>query len=189
MSNSLQACELQHTRLPCSSLSPWVCSGSRPVMPSNCVSDAIQPSHPVAPFSPTFNLYQHQSFPMSRLLLSGDQNIGVSASASVLPMNMQRWFPLGLTDLISFPSKGFPNVFSSTTIQKHPFLALSLLYGPTLTPLYDYWENQSFDYTDHCQQSSYQDRNLAIINYVSLSLPFSLINLIYLCLQSMTIAI
>ena len=107
MSNSLQACELQHTRLPCSLLSPWVCSGSRPVMPSNCVSDAIQPSHPVAPLSPTFNLYQHQSFPMRRLFLSGDQNIGVSASASVLPMNMQRWFPLGLTDLISFPSKGF----------------------------------------------------------------------------------
>ena len=167
MSNSLQPYELQHTRLPCSSLSPWLCSSSCPLMPSNHVSDAIQPSHPVASFSPYL-----QSLP-----------------ASVLPMNMQGWFPLGLTDLISFPSKGFPNVFSSTTIQKHPFLALSLLYGPTLSPLYDYWKNHSFDYTDHCQQSSYQDRNLAIINYISLSLPLSLKNLINLCLQSMTIAI
>ena len=152
------------------------------VMPSNLL--ILLPPSP-----PTFSLYQHQSFPMSWLFLSGDQNIGVSASASVLPMNMQGWFPLGLTDLISFPSKGFPNVFSSTTIQKHPFLALSLLYGPTLSPLYDYWKNHSFDYTDHCQQSSYQDRNLAIINYISLSLPLSLKNLINLCLQSMTIAI
>ena len=61
------------------------------------------------------------SFPMSWLFASGDQSIGVSASASVLPMSIQDWFPLGLTGLTSLQSKGLSRVFSNTTVQKHPF--------------------------------------------------------------------
>ena len=62
-----------------------------------------------------------RSFPMSRLFTSGGQSIGASASASVLPMNIQDWFPLGLTDLISLLSKGLSRVFSNTTVQQHQF--------------------------------------------------------------------
>ena len=80
------------------------------------------------------------SFPMSWLLASGGQSIGVSTSASVLPMNIQDWFPLGLTGLISLQSKGLSRAFSSTTVRKHQFLVFSLLYGPTLTSIQDYWK-------------------------------------------------
>ena len=96
-------------------------------------------------------------FPSSRVFSSElaicirCQSIG--ASASVLPMNTQGWFPLGLTGMISLLSKGLSRVFSSATIQKHQFV-LSLLYGPTLTSVRDYWKNHSFDYTDLCQQSN-----------------------------------
>ena len=90
-------------------------------------------------------------FPMSRFSASGGQSIGVSASASVLPMNIQGWFPLGLTGLISLQSKGLSRIFSRTIVRKHQFF--SLLYGPTLTPIYDYWKNHSFDYTDLYWQS------------------------------------
>ena len=93
-------------------------------------------------------------FPMSLLFTSGDQNIGAqSASAIILPMNIQGWFPLGLTGLISLQSEGLWSVLSSTTGPKHQFLALRLLYGPTLTSVNDYWKNHSLDYTDLCQQS------------------------------------
>ena len=80
-------------------------------------------------------------------------NTGSLVSASVLPMNIQSWFPLGLTDLIFLLSKGLSGVFSSTTLWKHQFLALTLLYGPTFKSVHDYWKNYSFDYTDLCQQS------------------------------------
>ena len=77
------------------------------------VSDAIQPSHPLSSPSPSaFNLSQHLSFPMSLFFASGGQSIG--ASALILPMNIQGWFPLGLTSFISLPSKGLSRVFSST---------------------------------------------------------------------------
>ena len=75
------------------------------------------------------------------------------ASASVLPMNIQGWFPLGLTGLISLPSKGLSRVFSSTTVQKHQCFGDQSSYGPTLTSILDYWKNRSFDYMDLCQQS------------------------------------
>ena len=111
------------------------------------IGDAIQPSHPLlSPSPPALNLSQHQVlFIMSQLFTSGGQSIGASASASVLPMNIQDWFPLGLTGWISLQSKGFSRVFSNTTFQKHQFSALSLLSGPTLTSIHDYWENHSFD--------------------------------------------
>ena len=85
------------------------------------VSDAISPSHPLLPFSFAYNQHQffHQSFPISQLFVSDGQRIGVSALVSVLPMNIQDLFILGLTGLISLQSKGFSRVFSSTTVWKH----------------------------------------------------------------------
>ena len=89
------------------------------------VSDAIQPSHCLpSPFPPTFKFFSASgSFPMSQLFASGGQRIVVSASASVLPMNIQDWFPLGLTGWISLQSKGLSRVFFNTTVQKHQFFS------------------------------------------------------------------
>ena len=91
------------------------------------------------------------SFLMSWVLASGGQSTGASASAVVLPVNIRGWFPLGLTGLISVQSKGLSRVFTNTTIQKHQFLVLSLLYDPTLLSVHDYWKNHSFDYTNFSQ--------------------------------------
>ena len=86
----------------------------------HCVSDAIQLSHPPSsPSPPAFNLSKSGSFQMSQLFSSGGQSIGVSASTSVLPTNIQDWFPLGWTGWISLQSKGLSRVSSSTTVQKH----------------------------------------------------------------------
>ena len=84
------------------------------------VGDAIQPSHPLSsPSLPNFNLSQHQAVFKWVSSLHHVAKILVSTSASVLPMNIQDWFPLGWTGLISLQSKGFSRVFSNTTIQKH----------------------------------------------------------------------
>ena len=97
------------------------------------------------------------SFPMSNFTSDG-QSIVASASVSVLPMNIQDWFPLWVTGLISLQSKGLSTVFSNTTILHHQFsinsLALSFLYGPTLTSIHNYWKNHSFDKMDLCQWSN-----------------------------------
>ena len=77
--------------------------------------------------------------------ISGGQSIGASASASVLPMNIQDRFLLGLTGLISLQSKGLSTVFSNTTVQKHHCLVLRFLCGPTLTSIHDHWKNHSLD--------------------------------------------
>ena len=91
------------------------------------VADAIQPSHPLpSPSPPTCNLSQHQGFPVIQFFASGGQSIGVSASTSVLPMNIQDRFPLGWTGWISLQSKGLSRVFSSTTVQKHQFFSAQL---------------------------------------------------------------
>ena len=93
------------------------------------VSDAIQPSHPLSSSSlPAFQT--SGSFPMSQFFALGGLSIAVSASASVLPMNIQDWFPLGLIGLISLQSRGLLRVFSNITVQKHPFFSaqLSLVY-------------------------------------------------------------
>ena len=91
------------------------------------VGEAIQPSHPVIPFFSHLQRFPaSDSFPVSQFFTSGGQSIGVSASASVLPMNIQGWFPLGLTDLISLQSKGLWRVFSNTTVQRHQFLGAQL---------------------------------------------------------------
>ena len=120
------------------------------------VGDAIQPSHPLSsPSPPAFNLSQHWVFfTMSQFFTSGGQSIGVSVSASVLPVSIQDWFPLGWTGLISLQSKGLSRVFSNTTVQSISSLALSFLYSPTLTSIRDYWKNHNFDWMDLCWQSN-----------------------------------
>ena len=92
------------------------------------------------------------SFPMSQFFPSGGQSTGASVSASVLPINIQDWFPLGLTGLISLQSKELSRVFSNTTVQKQQFFGVQPV--STLIFIHDYWKNHSFDYTDFCQQSN-----------------------------------
>ena len=123
MSDSLWPHGLHHARPPCSSPTPGACSNSCPL--SRWCHPTISSS--VVPFS--FHLQSFPasgSFPMSHFFISGGQIIGVSASASVLPMNIQDWFPLGLTGLISLQSKGFSRVFSNTIVQNHQFFGAQL---------------------------------------------------------------
>ena len=123
MSNSLQPDGLQHARLPCASPSHRACSNSRPS--SQWCHPTISSS--VVPFSSCLQSFPASgSFPMSQLFTSGGQNIGVSTSASLLPMNIQNWFPLELTDLNSLQPKGLSSVFSNTTFQKHQFFGTKL---------------------------------------------------------------
>ena len=116
---------LQRDRLPCLSLSPGICSDSHPL--SQWCYLTISSS--AAPFSFCLQSFPvWGSFPTSQLFISGGQSTG--ASASVLPMNIQSWFPLGLTGLISLLSKGLSRIFSSTMIWKHKFFsAHSSLYS------------------------------------------------------------
>ena len=108
--------ELQHARLLCSSLPPRVCSNSCPL--SRWCHPAISSS--VVPFSSHLPSFPASgSFPMSQFFTTGDQSIGVSASASVLPVNIQDWFPLGWTGWISLQSNGLSRVLFNTTVQKH----------------------------------------------------------------------
>ena len=107
MFGSLQPHELQQTRLPCASQSPGACSDSCPL--SQWCHPTISSS--TIPFSSCLQSFpESESLPMSRLFTSGGQNIGAPASASVLPMNIQGWFPLGLTGLISLQSKRLSRV-------------------------------------------------------------------------------
>ena len=87
---------------------------------------------------------------MSQIFAWGGQSIGVSASALVLPMNIQDWFPLGWTGWISLQSKGLSRVFSTPQFKSISSLVLSFLYSPTLTSIHDHWKNHSFDYMDLC---------------------------------------
>ena len=115
------------------------------------VGDAIQPSHSLlSPSFPAFNLFQHQG--LFKWVSSSHQVakvLGVSASASVLPMNIQDWFPLGWTGWISLQSKGLSRVFSNSS--KASILSHSAFFLVQLS--HDYWKNHSLDYTDLCQQS------------------------------------
>ena len=126
VSDSLWPHELQHTSLPCPSLSPRVCSNSCPL--SRWWHPTI--SFSVIPFSPCPQSFPASgSFPVSRLFASGGQSIEASASESVLSVNIQYWFPLGLTGLISLLTKELSRVFSSTTIRKKFFSAQSSLWS------------------------------------------------------------
>ena len=118
--NSLQPHESQHARPPCPSPTPGVHSNSRPL--SRWCHPAISSS--LVPFSSCpQSLPPSGSFPMSQLFKWGGQSIGVSASASVLPMNTQDWSALEWTGWISLQSKGLSRVFSNTTVQKHQFFS------------------------------------------------------------------
>ena len=116
VSDSLWPHELQHNRTPCPSPTPRVYPYSCPL--SQWCHPTISSS--VVPVSPCLQSFPASgSFQMSQLFTSGGQNIGVSASTSVLPMNIQGWFPLGWTVWISLQSMGLSRVFFSTTVQKH----------------------------------------------------------------------
>ena len=120
MSDSLRLHGLQHARLPCPSQSPGVCSNS---------CSLNQGCHPtisssVIPFSSCLQSFPASgSFTGSQLFTSGGQKIVASALKSGLPMNIQGWFPLGLTGLISLQSRGLSSVFTNTTVQKNHFFS------------------------------------------------------------------
>ena len=123
VSSSLQPYGLQHTRLPCPSPTPGACSNSHPS--SWWCHPTISSS--IIPFSSCLQSFPTSgSFLRSQFFTSGGQSIGVLASASVLPMNIQNWFLLRLTGLISLQSKGFSRVFSNTTVRKHKFFGIHL---------------------------------------------------------------
>ena len=145
MSNSLWPHGLQHSRLPCPLLSPRVCSNSCPL--SQWCHQTISSS--LAPFSPCPQSFPASgSFPVSRLFASGGQSIGASASASILSVTIQGWFPLVLTGLISLLSKGFSRVFSSTTIWKHQFFGTQPSLFALDTCIY-YWDTADVQYYIH----------------------------------------
>ena len=152
MSNSLWLHGLHHARLPCPSVSPRVCSNSCPLnwWCHPTISSSVTPF-----FSCPQSFPASGSFPMSQLFTSHSESIGASALASVLPMNIQAWFSLGFSLLVwspcgprdsqeSSPAPQFESISSS---------ALSLVYGPTLTSVHDYWKNHSIDCMDLCLQS------------------------------------
>ena len=121
VSDSLRPHGLQHTRPPCPSPTPGVYSNSCPLI--RWCRPTISSS--VIPFSSNLQSYPASgSFPMNQLFASGDQSIGVSALASVLPMNIWDWFPLRWASLIPLQSKGLSRVFSNTTAQKNQFFSV-----------------------------------------------------------------
>ena len=150
MSNCLRPHGVQHNRPSCPSPIPGVYSNSCPL--SRWCHRSISSS--VVPFSSHLQSFPASgSFQMSQFSVSGSQSIRVSASASVFPMNIHGWFPLGWTALISLLSKGLSRTSLAPQFKSISSSALSLLSGPTLTSIHDYWKNHSFDYKDLCRQS------------------------------------
>ena len=113
-------------------------------------------SSSVAPYSSCPQSFPASgSFPMSCLFVSGGQSTRTSALVPVLPLHIQSWFPLGWTTLISLQSKGLPkNLLHHCNSKNINFVVLSLLYGPTLTSIHDYWKNHGLKYMGLCQQSN-----------------------------------
>ena len=142
VSDSLRPHESQHARPPCPSPTPEVHSNSCPS--SQWCHPAISSS--VFPFSSCpQSLPAAGSFSMSQLFAWGGQSIGVSALASVLPMNTQDWSPLEWTGWISLQSKGLSRVFSTPQFKSINSLVLSFLHSPTFTSIHDHWKNHSLD--------------------------------------------
>ena len=160
MSDSLGPHGLSHARLPCPSPTPGACSNSCPS--SQWCHPTISTS--IIPFSSCLQSFPASgAFPMSQISLSSGQSIGASALASVLPMNIQGWFSLGLTGWISLQSKGFSRVFSSTIVHKHQFFgAQPFLLNVYLSNIY--WPFAL------CQGSSSHTNPRRML----LSLPFTL---------------
>ena len=144
---TLRPHELQHARPPCPSPTPGVHPNTCPL--SQWWHPTISSS--VVPFSSFPQPFPASgSFQMSQFFASDVQTIGILASPSVLPMNIQDWFPLGSTGWISLQSKGLSRVFSNTNSLLQQFKSinsstLSFLYSSTPTSIYDYWKNHSFD--------------------------------------------
>ena len=138
------------------SVTPWISAHQASLSITNsrsspklvCV-ELVMPSNHFILYQPLFLLPSIfpsiRVFPSESVLHISGQSIGVSASASVLPMNIQEWSPLGWTGWISLQSKGLSRVFSNTIVQKHQFFSTHLLYSPTLTSIHDHWENHSLD--------------------------------------------
>ena len=166
MPNSLRPHGLQHMRLPCPLPSPGACSNSCP---------SSQWCHPTISSSVFAFFSCLQSFPAlgsflkSQYFTSGGQSTGASASALLLPINIQGWFSLGLTGLIPLQSKGFSRSSPTPQFKSINSSVLFLLYGPTLTFICDYWKNHSFDYMDLCWQSNVP----ALYRFVIVFLPRS----------------
>ena len=121
VSYSLWLHGLQNTKLPCPSPIPGVCSNSCPSSRWCHPSNHLILCHPLLLLPQSFPA--SRSFPMSQFFASGGQSTGASALASVLPMNIWGWFPLGWTGWVSLQSKGLSRVFSNTTVQKHQFFS------------------------------------------------------------------
>ena len=130
MSDSLWPHGLQPARLSCPSPTPRVWSNSCPS--SQWCHATISSS--VVPFSSCLQTFPASVFSSESVLHIRWPNFGASASVSVLPVNIQDWFPLGVAGWIPLQSKGLSRVFSNTTVQKHQFLGAQLSYSPTLTP-------------------------------------------------------
>ena len=144
VSDSLQPHGLQHARPPCPSPTTRACSNScllswwchltvlSSVLPFSC----LQSVPASGSFLPSIR---------SQFFASGGQSVAVSASASVLQMNIQDWYLLGMTGWITLQSKGLSRVFPNTTVQKHQLFGAQFCLYPTLTSIYDYRKNHSFD--------------------------------------------
>ena len=144
MSDSLWPHGLQQARLPCQSPIPRAYSNlcplswwyhlilCRPLLPPPSIFPSIR---------------------VSQFFTSGGQSIGASVSASALPMNIQDWFPLELGLVWSWSPRDSQRSSPTPQFKNINSLALSFLYGPTLTSIHDYWQNHTFDYTDLCQTS------------------------------------
>ena len=140
-------------------VTPWITAHQASLSITNSQSllklmsiKSVMPSSPLIlcrpllllpPIPPSITVFSNESTLCMRWW--GGQSTGVSASTSVLPMNSQDWPPLGWTGWISLQSKGLSRVFSNTTVQSINSSVLSLLYGPTLTSIHDYWKNHNFD--------------------------------------------
>ena len=145
VSDSLWPHGLQHARHPCLSPSPGASSNSCPL--SWWCRPTI--SSTVIPFSSYLQSFPASgSFLISQFFTSDGQSTGVSASASVLPMNIQDWFPLGWTGLISLQSRELSESSPTPQFKSIDSLALSFLYGPILTSIYNNWKKRSFDCTE-----------------------------------------
>ena len=140
---------LQHARLPCPSPTPRTCSNSHP----SSWWGHLTSSSSVAPFSSCLQSFPGSGFfPVSQFFESGGQSIGASASAWVLPMNIQGWFPLDLTPLISLQFKGLSRIFSKPQFKGINSSVSAFFYCPAITSIHDYWKNHNFDYMNLCRQ-------------------------------------
>ena len=164
-SDNLIACSVQFSPVAQSCLTPWTetCQASLSITTPGACSNSCPLSwwcYPTISFyvvlfsSCLWSFPASRSFLTSQFFVSGRQSIGSSALASVHPVNIQDWFPLGLTGWIFLQFKELSRVFSNTQFRSINFSVLSFLYTPILTSIHDYCKNHGFDWMDICQQSN-----------------------------------